>query len=274
MVDGPANGSDLVASDGIRRWGPIADVAERSRVLDALEDELTGHSSADPPLPGSPLPLPGLEVDLRLEGLDWPSTALTMVGRKRLRNYRDLIERSIEERIPGDILEAGVWRGGASILARAVLAVRGVTDRTVYVADSFAGLPPPDPANFVADADSTLHTFAELAVSLEQVQRNFARYGLLDDQVRFVPGWFRDTLSDLAPSVTLAVLRLDGDLYESTIESLTALYDSVAPGGSVIIDDYYLLDCCRAAVRDFFSDRDSAPEVVRIDHVGAYLRKP
>lgn len=253
-------------------WGPVAHPAERAALLDALEDRLTGHSTGDPSLPGSPFPLPGLDVDVRAEGLDWPSTALTMVGRRRLRNLRELIERVVQEGVPGDVLEAGVWRGGASMLARAVLAVHGVTDRRVWVADSFEGLPPPDPA-YPADEGSDLHTFDELAVSLEQVQASFAQLGLLDDQVTFVKGWFRDTMPTI-PVERLAVLRLDGDLYESTIDPLRHLYDRVSPGGWVIIDDYYMLDCCQAAVHDHFADRGGPPELQRIDHVGACFQKP
>ena len=140
---------------------------------------------------------------------------LTMVGRRRLHNFRALIEQAIEDGVPGDILEAGVWRGGASILARAVLAPHGVSDRRIIVADSFEGLPAPS-GEFPADAGADFHTHAELAVSLEEVQANFDRFGLLDEQVIFLKGWFRDTMS-LVDAEALAVLRLDGDMYESTI---------------------------------------------------------
>ena len=82
-----------------------------------------------------------------------------------------------------------------------------------------------------------------LAVPEEEVKANFRRYGLLDDQVRFLPGWFKDTLQD-APIDRIAVLRLDGDLYESTIQALDALYPRVSPGGFCIIDDYLAVKAC------------------------------
>jgi O-methyltransferase len=183
---------------------------EWARYLDEFEDVLTGYSAEDPPLPTSPLPIETFNPTYREEGIDWPATALTMVGRRRLHNFRALIEQAIDEGIPGDILEAGVWRGGASILARAVLASYGVTDRRVIVADSFQGHPPPS-EEFPADADATFHTLADLAVPLDVVQANFDRFGLLDEQVVFLEGWFRDTMP-LVDAEALAVLRLDGDM--------------------------------------------------------------
>ena len=249
----------------------LASEEARGRYLDELEDLLTGYSAADPPLPGSPFPVGAFEPSYRDEGLDWPSTALTMVGRRRLHNFRVLVERAIHEGIPGDVLEAGVWRGGASILARAVLASHGADDRRVIVADSFEGLPPPSD-EFPADVGAEFHTLPELAVSLEEVQANFDRFGLLDERVVFLKGWFRDTMP-LVDAEALAVLRLDGDMYESTIRPLVHLYDRVSPGGWVIVDDYQLMPQCEQAVRDFFADRRIDPPRHDIDHVGVYFRK-
>ncbi len=261
------------------------------RYLKLMEVALTGALTEDPPIvteahrgivamiihsvygPSAPVPesAMGYNRNMRESGWDWPSTALTMVGRQRLRNFRMLIERVIDERVPGDIIETGVWRGGASIFARAVLAARNVRDRRIIVADSFEGLPPPDAA-FPADRDSALHTFAELAVSLEQVQANFAKFDLLDDQVVFLKGWFRDTMPTV-PSERLAVLRLDGDMYESTIDPLKHLYDRLSVGGWVIVDDYVLVEGCRQAVHDFLEQRGLAPEILPIDGFGVYFQK-
>lgn len=222
-------------------------------------------------MPGSLFVADEFNPEYRDEGLDWPSTALTMVGRRRLHNFRSVIEQAIDQNVAGDILEAGVWRGGASILARAVLASYGVTERRVIVADSFQGLPPPS-EEFPADAGADFHTHPELAVSLEEVQANFARFGLLDEQVVFLKGWFRDTMP-LVDAETLAVLRLDGDMYESTLVPLRHLYDRVSPGGWVIVDDYRLITACQEAVRDFFRDRRIDPPLHDIDMIGIYFRK-
>src|SRR5207248_7017891 len=137
-----------------------------------------------------------------------------MIGLRRLHALRELVERTLSENIAGDYIETGVWRGGACILMRGVLAAYGEKHRRVFCADSFAGLPRPDSAAFPADRRSRLHEAHELAVSLDDVTANFAKYGLLDEQVRFVKGWFRDTLPALAGE-RFALLRLDGDMYES-----------------------------------------------------------
>jgi O-methyltransferase/8-demethyl-8-(2,3-dimethoxy-alpha-L-rhamnosyl)tetracenomycin-C 4'-O-methyltransferase len=207
----------------------------------------------------------------RAYGLDWPSVAHTMIGQLRMDNLRRIVESVLADGTPGDLIETGVWRGGACIYMRAILQAYGDTDRTVFVADSFAGCPPPNPDLYPADADDPHHTYAPLAVSLMQVQNNFAKYGLLDRQVVFIEGWFRDTLSR-APIDQLAVLRLDGDLYESTMDALAALYDKVSDGGFVIIDDH-AMPGCRKAVRDFREQRTITQPIVEIDATGAYWQK-
>jgi O-methyltransferase len=207
----------------------------------------------------------------RLAGRDWPPTAHTMLGLARLDNVQFAVETVLREGVPGDLLEAGVWRGGAAILMRAVLRVRGATDRTVWLADSFRGLPAPDPGRYPHDAGLELHQFPQLAVSLDRVRRNFARYGLLDERVRFLEGWFKDTLP-AAPVEHLAVLRADGDLYESTTDVLTALYPRVSPGGFVIIDDYFNIPACRHAVDDYRREHGITASIVTVDWSAVYWR--
>lgn len=235
--------------------------------LDLLERALTGTLTEDPAMN---LGSDTYDPEIRSFGRDWPRTAPTMIGAARLRNLRVLTERVLADDVPGDLLEAGVWRGGACMLMRAVLQARGVTDRTVWVADSFRGLPPPDPA-YPADAGDTHSTVAELAVSVAEVRANFARYDLLDSQVRFLEGWFADTLPG-APIERLALLRLDGDMYSSTMQTLDALYAKVSSGGFVIVDDYILLGC-RKAIHDF-RDRHAVTEPMNdVDGAAVYWRK-
>ena len=208
----------------------------------------------------------------RMEGRIWPVVAHTMIGLKRLDNLEFCIEEVIAKAVPGDLIETGVWRGGATIFMRAVLKAYGVTDRCVWVADSFEGLLPPNTAEYPRDADSDLHEARELAVSLEQVKANFDRYGLLDDQVRFVKGWFRETLP-AAPIARLAVLRLDGDMYQSTMDALANLYPKVSQGGYVIVDDYGAIPACRQAVHDYRSANGVTEEIRNIDWTGIFWQK-
>jgi len=188
----------------------------------------------------------------------------TMVGRKRLDNLQNCLAAIRQDNVPGDVIETGVWRGGACIMMRAVLKAYHITDRTVWCADSFEGLPKPDAEHYPEDTNDQHHTFTQLAVSLDQVKSNFMKYGLFDDQVNFLKGWFKDTLPS-APIGTLAVLRLDGDMYESTMQALDSLYDKVSLRGFVIVDDYGAVPGCQAAIKDFRVKRDISETVVNID---------
>jgi hypothetical protein len=194
-----------------------------------------------------------------------------MIGLKRLDNLQACVETALREGIPGDFLETGVWRGGASIFVKGVLAAHGEQTRHVWLADSFRGLPTPDAEHYPADRSWDLHQHSELAVPRDRVEANFRAYGLLDKRVRFLEGWFNDTLPG-APIDKLAVLRLDGDLYESTIQALDCMYDKVSPGGFVIVDDYSIPPCAKA-VHDFRQARAIADALVDIDGTGAYWRK-
>ncbi|PIP02132.1 MAG: hypothetical protein COW18_00055 [Zetaproteobacteria bacterium CG12_big_fil_rev_8_21_14_0_65_54_13] len=242
----------------------------RDQYLSLMQDCLTNRHYEDPPL--KTFGDRPYDEMVRERGMDWPSTAHTMIGTARMANLRGLVETVIEERIPGDLLEAGVWRGGACIFMRSILKAYEESGRRVWVADSFEGLPPPDTARYPADAGQTFHEYAELAVPLEEVQRNFSRYGLLDDQVAFLKGWFKDTLPD-APIEKLAILRVDGDLYESTSDTLSNLYGKLSIGGFVIIDDYGVVDACRKATDDFRAANGIVDPLQAIDGVGVYWRK-
>lgn len=260
-------------------------VRNREAYLDLLSDIIINVIYPDPDIKGRTRPgkqqralLDPSATDvsqLRDKGLDWPVVAHSMIGRQRIANLRMVCSDVIAKRVPGDFIETGVWRGGACILMRGVLKAFGDTKRTVWVADSFEGLPKPNPELYAADAGDKHHTLTFLAVSLEQVQDNFRRYGLLDDQVRFLKGWFRDTLPS-APISKLAVLRLDGDMYESTMDGLVNLYHKVSPGGYVIIDDYNAVKGCRRAVKDFLTRLGPAGAVIKqeIDGTGVFWQIP
>ena len=218
---------------------------------------------------------PGADRQTRAVGNDWPPHAETMVGLARLANVRECVTTALAEGVPGDLVETGVWRGGTAIYLRAILAALGDTDRTVWACDSFEGLPEADAERYPVDIPLRLHEHSQLAIGLDQVRANFARYQLLDDQVRFVPGWFRDTLPKLAVEIgPIAVLRLDGDMYESTIDALTHLEPLVSPGGYVIVDDYNGIDACRQAVTDYRAAQRITAEVHDVDWTAVWWRKP
>lgn len=208
----------------------------------------------------------------RFEGREASSEAETMIGRKRLDNLQQCVTQVLRDDVPGDLIETGVWRGGASIFMRAVLLAYGNVTRTVWVADSFEGLPKPDPDRYPADRGDRLWEVSGLAISLDQVMANFSRYGLLDEQVQFLPGWFSETLPS-APIDRLSILRLDGDMYESTKVALESLYPKLSVGGYVIVDDYGAIDACRQAVADFRGENGVEEEIRAIDWTGVYWRR-
>jgi O-methyltransferase len=211
----------------------------------------------------------------RAEGWDWPNRAETMIGHRRLDNIQDCVTSVLADEVPGDLIEAGVWRGGAAILMRAVLAAHAVSDRSVWLADSFQGLPAPNAEMYPGDEGLDFTQYPELAVDVEQVKANFARYNLLDEKVRFLVGWFKDTLP-VAPIDHVAVARLDGDLYESTLDSIAALYPKLSVGGYLIVDDYNtpgLSPACKQAIDDYRAVHGIIEPIEEVDTNGVYWRR-
>lgn len=163
----------------------------------------------------------------------------------------DLIEQAVvaveQRKVPGDFMEAGIWRGGAIILMRALIFAYGLNGRKVFAADSFAGIP----KNVRAVNDPVDNWSDRWVAPIEEVRQNIARFGLLDHKVVFVPGFFSDSLKSLSRE-RFAVIRLDSDSYDSVETSLEYLYPLVSQGGIVIIDDWHLPGC-RMAVLDYRS---------------------
>jgi O-methyltransferase len=251
----------------LKRYLTRYDCDECLKVKSPLDDFLTRHQLM------LALIVPAEKVrGLRADGHDAPAHAETMVGLRRLDNIEFCIRDILNRNVPGDLLEAGAWRGGATIFMRAVLKTYGDNTRTVWVSDSFEGLPKADKA-YQFDVLHNTWRPGSMAVSLEEVKDNFARYGLLDDHVKFLKGWFKDALPK-APIKQLALLRVDGDLYESTTEALEIMYDKVSPGGWVIDDDYGAVPNAKKAVEDFRAKHHITAELKHIDWTGVYWQKP
>ena len=155
---------------------------------------------------------------------------------------------------------------------RAVLKANGVQDRIVWVADSFEGLPEPDEHQYPQDKGDTHHTYEWLGISMEEVKETFRTYDLLDDQVRFLKGWFKDSLP-AAPIDRLAVVRLDGDMYQSTMDALVNLYPKLSIGGYIILDDWGFIPACRQAIDDFRTQQGITEAVLPVDGNAGYWRR-
>jgi hypothetical protein len=208
------------------------------------------------------------ELRLRAAGMDWPRHGLTMVGLRRLDDLQTCVESVVADRVEGDLIEAGTWRGGSSILMRATLDTLDAGNRTVWVADSFEGFP-------LGEGDRAgrddLGVFDFLAVSREEVQANFGRLGL-DRGVRFLEGFFDQTLPPLT-NQRWSLIRLDADTYETTQLALRCLYPGLAVGGYLIVDDFGALEECDAAVQDFRREHRITEPLEEIDWTGARWRR-
>jgi O-methyltransferase len=204
--------------------------------------------------------LAGDALRIRAIGGDWPLQGVSMAGLHRLDDLQRCVEEVVADGVEGDLIEAGSWRGGASILMRATLDSLG-EERTVWVADSFAGFP----------ADSSLENYDFLAAPLEDVQASFERLGVAHG-VRFVPGFFEATLPPLAGG-RWALVRLDADTYEPTKIALQSLYPGLAPGGYLVLDDYGSFPECRRAVDEFRDEHGITEPIERIDPTGVRWRR-
>ena len=246
------------------RWG-----AGARMYLDLMKRTLSGVIYEDPAISVAWRPTSVYDEKRRQSGRDWPMNAQTMIGLDRLDNLQQCAEAILAANIPGDFIETGVWRGGACIFMRAILKVYGVTDRIVFAADSFCGFPAtqarPDDAELASQPDQNY-----LAVSMDDVVRNFQLYGLMDEHVVFLPGMFSETLP--GPVKQLAILRLDSDLYSSTMDSMSALYPLLVPGGFCIVDDWNV-PMCRKAVYEYRDDNGIIEPIMDIDGHSVYWRK-
>lgn len=212
-------------------------------------------------------------ASLRENGLDWPLYGLTMVGYKRLTNLENLLRETSLNRIKGDFVECGVWRGGSSVFAKAVWDAYNEHSRRIHLVDSFNGLPKATQGN----DDNSWNRMTYLKVKEDDIRQSFAELRLLDDRVEFVKGYFRYSLPVLRKEMQsggrkIAILRMDGDMYESTMDILYNLYDLVSIGGCIIIDDFSI-PVCRKAMDEFMRRHAMNPVYTSIDGSGAYFCK-
>lgn len=205
--------------------------------------------------------------NLRATGDEWPSKAHTMIGMKRLDNLQYCMEEVDKDIIPGNFIETGVFRGGACIFMAAYLKESDF-NRKVYVCDSFFGFPQ-DRKEDQGDVCLKLNNY--FAVSEEDVKENFKKYDLLGDNVVFVKGYFSETLPTIQE--TFSIIRLDGDMYSSTMDALVNLYPRLSVGGFCIIDDYHSHIRCQQAVNEYREAHGIQEPIHQIDNQGAFWRR-
>ena len=266
---------------------PINTIQEaRYGYLQVLNSLVTGmiygsaEKSVGPGLQISKHKLNNMLIENRLNGLDWTYLGYTMTGTKRIGTIEFLLKDIFDKKIAGDFVETGVWRGGSSIFARGVIRAYHEGFRSSYVCDSFAGLPPGKIIFGVGDMnwDNTPY----LEVNSLEVAKNFHSVSMLDPNVIFVQGFFNNSMPHLKKQMgKISILRLDGDIYESTVDVLYHLYDKVEIGGYIIIDDWNKDDLtpptpfpAKTAVLDFFKVHNiNDAEIITIDPIAIYWQK-
>ena len=184
----------------------------------------------------------------------------TMTSKEKLFALVTAVRYVVDQRIPGDIVECGVWRGGSMQAIARVLAQRGSTDRELHLFDTFEGMPPPSDDDIQRGGPSATELLATkpktawvwAIADLEDVKAGMAHVDYPPERVHYHPGLVEDTIPAGAPE-QIALLRLDTDWYASTKHELDHLYDRVPSGGVVIIDDYDYWDGSRKAVDEFIA---------------------
>jgi O-methyltransferase len=216
----------------------------------------------------------------------------TMLSLRALVNVYVCMETLEREKISGNVAECGVWAGGAVGLMATASRHHGTKPRTFHLFDSFEGLPQPSPLDVdvvpdfqaqhpTLDLDrggeaTALVAIGACAAPLDEVIELFDRVLKVDrDQYVIHKGWFQETVSAARGAVgPLALLRVDGDWYESTLACLNGLYDNLVDNGFLILDDYGFFQGCTQAIDEFLASRGLSLSLLQVERWGAYMRKP
>lgn len=216
------------------------------------------------------------DFDERMVALCRSVRPFTMTSPERIHALRESVRHVTKHQIPGAIVECGVWRGGSMMTAAATLLESDDRSRTLYLFDTFTGMPEPsdiDKDNRGELAATRLEredrtTGAVWANSpIDEVRRNMRATGYPEDRVVLVAGRVEQTIPDAAPE-QIALLRLDTDWYESTRHELVHLYPRLSVGGVLIIDDYGHWEGARRAVDEFIEEHRLKLLLSRIDYTG------
>lgn len=221
--------------------------------------------------------------DLALARTFFRISGHTMTRPSRAKVLWKVCRDSLRAGVPGDFVECGVWMGGsAGLMALALRRFEKNTRRKLHLFDSFEGLPEPGKedgekaAEYWRTTEGSEHVMIHRCVASADLVRSFLhdRLGIPREQVVFHEGWFEDTLPrlDRDPG-SIAVLRLDGDWYDSTRICLEHLYDRLSPGGVILLDDYFCWDGCRRATDEFRALKGITESIIRIDSDSGYWIK-
>lgn len=196
-----------------------------------------------------------------------------MAGKKRVNALHSALIDIHENKIQGDFVECGVWKGGNVIIAKKALDSVNDTQRKYYCYDTFSGMTEPG-ENDPERAHETWKTTSNCFSTLDEVKENFRIQDVLDDRVIFVQGDIRNTLLDKKNLPTdISILRLDTDWYDSTLIELEVLFPLLKNNGWLIIDDYGCWKGCKKAVDEYFGEKFVEENFTKLDYTGLAWKK-
>ena len=200
----------------------------------------------------------------------------TATGEVRVTALVDAVRQLIADEVPGAFIECGVWKGGSMMAVAFTLLELDVTNRELYLFDTFSGPDPTEMQEIDRDYKGVLASKQYYpgwyASELKEVQGNMQRTGYPEDCISYVVGRVQETVPKLAPE-QIALLRLDTDYYESTRHELEHLWSRLSPGGTLLIDDYGHFDGCRKAVDEFLIAEGITEPLTKIDYAARLLVK-
>ena len=230
------------------------------KIIFKFSRRLLGRFGFSISLSTSPMQFPELMTEELRFIQEIHSSSLTFTSFESLSTLAICCKYISQENIDGDFVEAGVWRGGSSIVARKMIGA----NRNFYLFDTYSGMTEPsakDSRIGSRASESILQKWKDSIsentsswdfASLEEVKKNFVRYNLLDSSIRFIVGDVRKTLVESQLPEKISLLRLDTDFYDSTLIEMQALWPRLVSGGILILDDYGYWDGAKTAVDEYF----------------------
>ncbi len=205
-------------------------------------------------------------------------SSYTMTSVERMFALYSSVNYVLKNNIKGDFVECGVWRGGSAMLIAKILSKKNITDRKIYLYDTFEGMTEPTEKDVDLKGKNAKDSYEEILknsnepgwcfANLIDVKSNMNLTKFTENNIIYVEGKVENTIPSIVPPSSIALLRLDTDWYESTKHELNHLYPKIENNGVLIIDDYGHWEGCKKAVDEYFNENKINILLNRIDYTG------